>query len=190
MDVKRKRVAPLRHQSFSERLSSSLDPLKRPIRPKHARVASSISAGSEPFVASNSNVFRGQIIGGATKGREARNRTYLNHDDINRRAIQIWHTEGEENSESKKSIIKPFLRIIHPYDRFRRLFDVATVIWVLLLVFFIPLEIGFDWYETPSPQKVFYGVLDCWFAVDIILNFRTGYINHGTVVMDSKKIAS
>ena len=32
--------------------------------------------------------------------------------------------------------------------------------------------------------------VDFWFAIDIILNFRTGYVNHGTVVMDPKKIAS
>lgn len=82
------------------------------------------------------------------------------------------------------------IRIIHPYDRFRRLFDAATVIWVLILVYFIPLEIGFDWYETPSVLKALFGILDAWFAVDIILNFRTGYIEHGTVVMDPKKIAS
>lgn len=175
-----------RQRSFSQKLTTSLEPLKRPIRPKHSRVA------SESFVASNaSGVYKGQIVGSpTTKEVKVPNHKYLNHDDINRRAIQIFHTEGGDNSNSKKSIIQSFLRIMHPYDRFRRMFDLATVIWVLLLVFFIPFEIGFVWYEAPSTQKILFAALDFWFAVDIILNFRTGYLHHGTVVMDSKKIAS
>ena len=180
------RETAMRQRSLSQRLSSSLEPLTRPIRPNHSRVA------SESFIASTQNgVYKGQVIGSSSpKRKDLRNRTYLNPDDINRRAIQIFHTEGDENDHSRKTIGQWFLRIIHPYDRFRRMFDFATVIWVLLFVFFIPLEIGFDWFETPKPQKVLFGILDFWFAIDIILNFRTGYINHGTVVMDSKKVAS
>lgn len=125
--------------------------------------------------------------------------------------------------QEDQSIFQRLLRIIHPNDPFRRMFDLATVIWVLLLVFFIPLEIGFVWYEARKAWKIIFVILgesavvilvlcvqvvcticcflflnnafplspkDFWFAVDIILNFRTGYLNHGTVVMDSKKIAS
>lgn len=116
-------------------------------------------------------------------------RVFLNYDDINKRAIQLFHTESSSASGSGQQLHTWwFLRIFHPYDRSRRLFDFATVIWVLLLVFFIPIEIGFDWFDAPNWQKIIYTVLDFWFAVDIILNFRTGYINHGTLVMDPSKI--
>ena len=184
MDVNRKTAT--RKRSFSQRLSSSLEPLTRPIRPTHSRVA------SESFVSSaSSGMYKGQVIGAPPqKRKDLRNRTYLNPDDINQRAIQILHSEDDEDDTSRTRISQWFLRIIHPYDQFRRMFDVTTVIWVLLLVFFIPLEIGFDWFKTPKPQKILFGFLDFWFAIDIILNFRTGYVNHGTVVMDSKKIAS
>lgn len=151
---------------------------------------------SDSFLASKSSgVFKGQLIGSPKQQQKNNNDSiYLNHDEINRRAIQIFHTEGGENGvllrSSKKTFNQWVFTIIHPYDRFRRMFDMTTVIWVLLLVFFIPLEIGFDWYETVTWQKVLFTALDIWFALDIVLNFRTGYINHGTVVMDPKKIAS
>jgi len=152
---------------------------------------------SDSFLASKSSgVFKGQLIGSPKQPQENKEEDdgiYLNHDEINRRAIQIFHTEGGEKSasrSSKKTFIQWLLTIIHPYDRSRRMFDMTTVIWVLLLVFFIPLEIGFDWYETVAWQKVLFTALDIWFALDIMLNFRTGYINHGTVVMGPKKIAS
>jgi CRP-like cAMP-binding protein len=148
---------------------------------------------SNSFLASKSSgVFKGQVIGSPKQQQQQKKDNgsiYLNHDEINRRAIQIFHTEGGE-SNALRSSKKRVFTIIHPYDRFRRMFDVTTVVWVLLLVFFIPMEIGFDWYETVTWQKVLFTALDIWFALDIMLNFRTGYINHGTVVMDSKKIAS
>ena len=153
-----------RQRSLSQRLSDLP-------RPRHMRVA------SDSFIASkNSGVFKGQLIGSPKQHKKKDdNDIYLNHDEINRRAIQIFHTEGGEKSaarSSKKTFNQWVFTIIHPYDRSRRLFDMTTVIWVLLLVFFIPLEIGFDWYETVTWQKVLFTVLDVWFALDIVLNFR------------------
>lgn len=179
-----------RQRSLSQRLSDLPSQTYR-------RVA------SESFIASKSSgVFKGQLIGSPKHQHKKKDGNdddiYLNHDEINRRAIQIFHTEGGENNSSigssmrstKGSCYQWVFTIIHPNDRFRRGFDVTTVIWVLLLVFFIPIEIGFDWYETLTWQKILFTTLDLWFALDIVLNFRTGYINHGTVVMDPKKIAS
>ena len=163
---------------------------------------SSGQVASESFITSNaSGIYKGQIVGSQSKnkveGEVDTDLTYLNHDDINRRAIQIFFTEGNPevaglvgSSSSGRSIIQLLQRIIHPYDPFRRAFDLATVLWVLLLVFFIPFDIGFVWYQTPSAQRLFFVLLDFWFAIDIILNFRTGYIKYGTIVMDPKKIAS
>jgi len=169
-----------RQRSLSQRLSDLP-------RPSQMRVA------SDSFLASKNNgVFKGHLVGSPKQYRKDEG-VFVNHDEIYRRAIQIFHTEGGERSASrspKKTFIQWVSTLIHPYDRPRRMFDMTTVIWVLLLVFFIPLEIGFDWYETKTWQKVLFTVLDIWFALDIVLNFRTGYINHGTVVMDSKKIAS
>lgn len=166
----------MRQRALSQKLNENSETFKRP---KAFRVS------SESFISSG---FRGQTIGPekVSSGSHA----YLNHDDINQRAIQIFHTEGAEHRNFQQTITQQLLQVIHPYDRFRRMYDMATVIWVLILVFFIPLEIGFDWFEAPTGQKIFFMCLDFWFAIDILLNFRTGYIHHGTVVMDGKKIAS
>jgi hypothetical protein len=140
---------------------------------------------SDNFLGAGSGFFRGQPVAPEPAGHPA-SRVYLNYDDINKRAIQLFHSD---TSVRPSSNTWRCLQIFHPYDRSRRIFDFATVIWVLLLVFFIPIEIGFDWFDAPNWQKIIYTVLDFWFAVDIILNFRTGYINHGTVVMDPNKIS-
>ena len=116
---------------------------------------------------------------------------YFNRSDIIRKSIQVFYTERDEKKSEPANHKRPFyLKVLHPNGRFRRVFDIATVIWVLILVFMIPFEIGFSWYEVSSGQKIFLNLLDFWFAVDIILNFRTGYIHHGTIIMNPKKIVS
>mmetsp|Transcript_23868 Transcript_23868/g.27496 ORF Transcript_23868/g.27496 Transcript_23868/m.27496 type:complete len:804 (+) Transcript_23868:145-2556(+) len=117
--------------------------------------------------------------------------SYLNHKDIRQRAIQIFHTE--DNSDATNTayrLNKWHVKVLHPNNHYRRYFDFFTVVWVLLLMFLIPFDIGFDWYIAPDSQKLFLTLLDFWFAVDILLNFRTGYVHHGTVVMNPQKIAS
>ena len=142
---------------------------------------------SEDFLGTGSGLFKGQTIGSDTNHHTATR--VFNYDDINKRAIQLLHSESSSSLRSRPSNTWWFQHIFHPYDRSRRFFDFATVIWVLLLVFLIPIEIGFDWFDIPDWQKLIYIILDFWFAIDIILNFRTGYINHGTVVMDPGKIS-
>jgi hypothetical protein len=145
---------------------------------------------SESFISiAGGGLFKGQTIGSENSKSDPARRIFLNYDDINKRAIQLFHTECASSGRSEQRKSSRLLRIIHPYDRSRRLFDLATVFWVLILVFFIPIDIGFDWFDPPSWQKIMYATLDLWFAIDIILNFRTGYIFHGTVVMDPKKIS-
>jgi len=114
---------------------------------------------------------------------------YLNHSDIKRRAIQVLYSEGASGSVPEGAKNQWFyIKVIHPNKPFRRIFDIMTVLWVLYLVFFIPLEIGFSWFIESPKQKKFLTFLDVWFALDFILNFRTGYICHGTVIMDQKRI--
>lgn len=119
----------------------------------------------------------------------SRPRQYLNHIEIKQRAIQVLYTEGARGGLAEGGQHRWwYIKVIHPNKPFRRLFDVITVVWVLYLVFFIPLEIGFSWFVESARQKKLLSFLDVWFAVDFILNFRTGYIYHGTVIMDQRRI--
>ena len=38
-------------------------------------------------------------------------------------------------------------------------------------------------------MKSFHLFIDIWFIIDVVLNFRTGYVDHGVMVMDQNKIA-
>lgn len=114
---------------------------------------------------------------------------YVNRSEIKKKAIQVFYTEGVD----RRGIISSqncalYYKVLHPNGSIRRIFDFFTVIWVLILVFVIPFLIGFDWYVEPKGQKIFMNLLDIWFAIDIVLNFRTGYIHHGTIIMTPKKI--
>ena len=137
----------------------------------------------------NKDVFSSNGSKPSTHHDGSRPSQYLNHTDIKQRAIQVLYTEGARGGVAEGGEHRWwYIKVIHPNKPFRRIFDVMTVIWVLYLVFFIPLEIGFSWFVESSRQKKFLSFLDVWFAVDFILNFRTGYICHGTVIMDQKRI--
>jgi len=114
---------------------------------------------------------------------------FINHSDIKKRAIQVLYTEGNDRRpDFLTSHSLSCLAVLHPNAKFRSTFDFVTVIWVLVLVYMVPFQIGFDWYKLSNFMKTLMHLLDLWFAVDILLNFRTGYIHHGTVIMDPKKI--
>lgn len=114
---------------------------------------------------------------------------FMNHSDIKRRAIQVFYTEGNDRRADFVSAHSfSCVKVLHPNGQFRSTFDFVTVIWVLVLVFLVPFQIGFDWYRLPKFGKILMSLLDLWFAVDILLNFRTGFIHHGTIIMNPKKI--
>lgn len=120
---------------------------------------------------------------------DSSNANYLNYMDIKKRAIQIFHTEDSGLPFGVRTSHRGCNRfILHPNGRTRSFFDFATSVWVLLLVFWIPFDVGFVWNRPSNLRILFMDLLDIWFAIDIILNFRTGYIYNGTIVMKPDKI--
>ena len=65
-----------------------------------------------------------------------------------------------------------------------------TTILVLYLCWRIPFDLGLDWWYPPTQLKSFEVFADIWFGVDILLNFRTGHVHDGHLVMDPKAIAA
>ena len=60
---------------------------------------------------------------------------------------------------------------------------------VLYNVVVIPMEIGLEM-TTNTAWTVFDYIVDLLFAIDIALNFRTGYFDErNTLVMDTRRIA-
>jgi hypothetical protein len=119
-------------------------------------------------------------------------RRFYDRKEITSKAIQIFYTASDhkqDKSLENKSFFSCFGQILHPNGTFRRFFDFFTVVWVLYCVFTVPFQVGFDWYIMSYWEKVVMNILDIWFAIDILLNFRTGFISHGTVVMNPDKVA-
>ena len=52
---------------------------------------------------------------------------------------------------------------------------------MLYLCVEVPLLMGFDWWKYPSGLVVLDYCIDAWFCVDIVLNFRTGFMKDGKV---------
>ena len=98
----------------------------RPRLPSNGR-RSSAATGKPSFrsfskVASEASFLaHGPHKGRAADGSASAGAEYLTHDDINRKAIQILHTEGSRSllDQPKRCSPQALTRIIHPYDRFR-----------------------------------------------------------------------
>lgn len=96
----------------------------------------------------------------------------------------------------------PLLRIIHPYSRFRRTWDLCTTLASLCLLWQVPLHLVFEAWIPPVnvierlseallvPSEVIRALTVAFFLVDIVISVRTGYVNRaGEVIMDGRKIA-
>jgi len=80
--------------------------------------------------------------------------------------------------------------LIHPDSRYRLWWDLITAIYVVYLIWLVPFSIGFEQWYPSTGLKSFNVIIDVWFIIDVILNFRTGYVDHGVMVMDQKKITA
>ncbi len=94
--------------------------------------------------------------------------------------IGILHDDEEEDGGKKHPFIMDW---DNPY---RRAWDIMVVMAVIYMCFTVPLTVAFIDMAFPSTLGTF---LDVLFWVDIVLNFRTGIIEHGAHVKDPKKIA-
>jgi hypothetical protein len=71
-----------------------------------------------------------------------------------------------------------------------RAWDVVTILFVLYLCWKIPFSLGFEFWTGNKDLKPFELFMDIWFALDIILNFTTGFIHDGHLHMSLKDSAS
>jgi CRP-like cAMP-binding protein len=78
--------------------------------------------------------------------------------------------------------------ILHPEALVKIIWDVGMLILVVFFAFAVPYRIGFDVELSPS-EEAFDVAADILFIGDIILSFRTAYIQDGILVSDGNKIA-
>ena len=110
------------------------------------------------------------------------------------RDIKILHEEVEDKIFNQRSAAKKGFKnsewsfMLHPESSYRLFWDIVTAFFVLILIWLVPFYIGFETWSSPG-MSVVSSVMDVWFIIDVFLNFRTGYVDHGATVMDKKKIA-
>lgn len=89
--------------------------------------------------------------------------------------IKLFHEDGVQH---------PF--VLAWDSRFRQCWDVVAVAFVLYLTYKIPLGVAFSGaWEFPAWMD---SIMTVYFLVDIVLNFRTGFLHAGHHVTDPKLI--
>jgi hypothetical protein len=78
--------------------------------------------------------------------------------------------------------------LLNPVENKRRAWDLITALLVLYLCVTVPLTLGVTWWVSGPGMKAWGYVVDAWFLIDIILNFRTGFVENGIVIMDPHRI--
>lgn len=106
-------------------------------------------------------------------------------DDRLERHTTILHGLVRERNESDDAYWFPVIE----HDSWVKVsWDVVISLAVLFLLFFLPIDISFDFYEIPQGLYTFTKVLDYVFYVDIFLNFNTAFVHDGHVHYNKREI--
>lgn len=76
------------------------------------------------------------------------------------------------------------IRVFHPYNNLKIIWDMIHFIIILVLLFLIPINVCFK-IDLECDFKIF---LLCFFIGDIVMNMNTGYFNKGFLVKKRKNI--
>jgi len=71
--------------------------------------------------------------------------------------IKILHDEGDVDEITNQNAIsekKQGLFLVHPESSYRLVWDIITAFFVLVLIWLVPMYIGFTTWETPKSLKV------------------------------------
>ena len=83
---------------------------------------------------------------------------------------------------------KNIFPVISPYSVFRQAWDIMIASFVIYLTFKLPIQLAFDW-ESPGAMQIVDVFMDVFFYLDIVLNFRTGFVHGHELVMEPREIA-
>ena len=78
----------------------------------------------------------------------------------------------------KFGVSNSIFEVFHPYNRINIIWDMIHFLIILILLFFIPIEVCFD-LDVP---KLLNGLLILFFVGDIVINFNTSFFRKGTLV--------
>lgn len=76
--------------------------------------------------------------------------------------------------------------VIRPDSPARTVWDLSLMVLLFYIALMLPYTMGFD-QNNSTLENIARGI-DGFFLVDVVLNFRTAYISHDILVMDSRRI--
>ncbi|OQR96460.1 Voltage-gated Ion Channel (VIC) Superfamily [Achlya hypogyna] len=79
--------------------------------------------------------------------------------------------------------------VLHPLSTAKALWDLLTVLLVVVYCWVAPLEMSCDWWAPSEAVANFMLFVDVWFILDMVLRFRTGYVDCGVIVMNPRAIS-
>jgi len=94
---------------------------------------------------------------------------------------------NEKNKNFWLKIKKSTMRSINPFDRMKIFWDIFLFVNTLLMFFYIPLTLSFQ-FLNDSDRDTFHYTEFVVYIFDLCINFNTGYIDNGVVVKERKKI--
>lgn len=109
-------------------------------------------------------------------------------NDLSDRANTCWRSVAGRFIRVKEDICDTISNsYINPHGRFRILWDTVSMLFIFYDLVNVPYVICF---EIPStePTFLFDTFKDLFFIIDVILNFKTGYVEDGSLITDSTLI--
>lgn len=78
--------------------------------------------------------------------------------------------------------------VLRPHGMARRVWDLILFVLLLYIALALPFTLGFNPPHMTTLKRID-DVIDCFFLVDLVLNFRTGFFRKEILILDSRSIA-
>jgi len=185
---------PTRNISMSEKLASH-----RNSQFKNGHKSQMMGYGQSKLKGSIGETTK-SMIGNSTYERPSVN---IGGCKVNSRSVRKYGSVKAILLENER-MTRAGITIIHPYSTFRLVWDSMTLVLLLVNMLCIPVFMAFPVFEFDNPYAtqenaatyqwvafVVKIISDSFFAIDMILSFRTGLLQEGAdneVVIDAKKI--
>ena len=79
-----------------------------------------------------------------------------------------------------------YLPVLGPYDNLRLFWDLINLISIIFLLFWVPIELGFETYLPDEWYHAFFYI----FCADLVVNMNTAIIVNGYIIKDRWRISS
>lgn len=77
--------------------------------------------------------------------------------------------------------------VVYPDSYLRSFVDGTSFVLMMIISIYMPFVISFD-VDTSGTFDLFELFIDCWFTLEVIINFFTAYYEKGILIVDLRKI--